>query len=71
MDEREGGKEEVAKPQIKNLANISPIPIFVLFNLNYFANIWKTLSLKCFQIAPGNIKSVTSQPAVFTYFHLS
>ena len=39
----------------KKLAIFSPIPILVIFNLNYFANIWKTLSLKCFQIAPGTI----------------
>ena len=39
----------------KKLAIFSPIPILVIFNLNYFANIWKTLSWKCFQIAPGTI----------------
>ena len=64
-------KEEVAKPRIEKLANFSPIPRFVVFNLNYFANIWKTLSLKCFQIAPANIKRVTSKLAVFTYSHLN
>ena len=52
-------------------ANFSPILIFVICPWNYFASIWKTLSLKCFQIAPTNIKSVTSQLAVFTYTHLS
>ena len=60
-------KEEVAKPRIEKLA----IPRFVVFNLNYFANIWKTLSLKCFQIAPANIKRVKSKLAVFTYSHLN
>ena len=39
----------------QKLANFSPTPKLVIFNLNYFANIWKTLSLKCFQIAPGTI----------------
>ena len=35
------------------------------------ASIGKTLSLKCFQIAPANIESVTSKQAVFTYCHLN
>ena len=38
----------------KKLAIFSPIPILVIFNLNYFANIWKTLSLKLFSNCAGN-----------------
>ena len=49
----------------QNLANFSPIPIFIICTWNYFASIGKTLSLKCFQIAPANIKSMTSKQAVY------
>ena len=55
----------------QNLAHFSPIPIFITYTWNYFASIGKTVSLKCFQIAPVNTKSVTSQQAVFTYSHLN
>ena len=54
----------------ENLANFSSIPISIIFTWNYFASIGKTLSLKCFQIAPANIKSTTFKQAVFTYSHL-
>ena len=48
----------------QKLAHFSPIPIFITYTWDYFASIEKTLSLKCFQIAPANIKSVTSKQAV-------
>ena len=34
-------------------------------------SIAKTLSLKCFQTAPANMRSVTSQLVVFTYSHFN
>ena len=58
------GKGDGSLTPGKNLANFSPIPIFIICTWNYFASIGKTLSLKCFQIPPANIKSVTSKQAV-------
>ena len=34
-------------------------------------SIAKTLSLKCFQTTPANMRSVTSQLVVFTYSHFN
>ena len=64
------GKGDSQTPD-QNLANFSPIPILILCTWNYFASIGKTLSLKCFQIAPAKIKSMTSKQALFTYSHLN
>ena len=63
------GKGDGSQTPDQNSANFSPIPIFITYTWNYFVSIGKTLSLKCFQIVPANIKSVTSKQAVFTYSH--
>ena len=64
------GEGMEAKPQIKNWHILLQFR-YLSFILEITLRVLGKLSLKCFQIAPANIKSVTSKQAVFTYSHLN